>query len=602
MRTVSNLFATTVSLRRTSFFFLFALISAGSASALTVEIDAPDAVKPLLTQQLEAARAARLAVASGEVLSEEEQVRLRAESLETARELLATEGYFSPQIDSTLTRTDHDSLLRFSVSPGPLTRVRAVNIEFSGALAAAAEASQRRRARIERQFALQPPMPFRQADWDAAKAAVLRPLSAAGYPAAQLSRSQALIDPATQTADLSLTIDSGPAFYYGTPQISGQQRYPVSIIRKLNPLKPGQPVRQQDLLDFQLALEESGYYIQATVRIEPDPALAAAVPIRVEVVERPLKLFSVGAGVSTDQGARAQVSWLHRNIRERGLRLKLESQLEEKRQDGSAELAWPRNSDGYDNSLGVQVEQEDIEGQETLTSLVVAKRSRIKGNQRSNAGGEIEITHALQYQTEKQRVGGLLSSRNQALSANWSWTRRRVGRNFYPRQGDVLNAQLGGASEAVLSDTSFLRLLGRYTRYFRAGENGRLILRGELGSVLADTVDGIPTDFLFRAGGDNSVRGYAYQSLGRAEGGGVASVRHLVTGSVEYNYFFPGNWGMALFVDAGDAADRPENLAPVFGYGVGARYRSPVGPINLDLAYGEATDELRLHFSLGVLF
>lgn len=585
-------------MRLASIFFLFALIGAGYAHALTVRIDAPDALKPLLTQHLEAARAARL----GEALSQEELVRLRASSLRTARELLATEGYFSPTIDSTLTQVDNANRLRFSVSPGPLTQVRGVKINFAGALAAPDAAAQRQRSRSERQFALQPPMPFRQAEWEAAKQALLRPLLAGRYPAARLADSEARVDPATHTADLSLTLDSGPAFSYGELVISGQQRYPASIIQKLNPLKPGQPVRQQDLLDFQLALEESGYYTLATVRIEPDPALAAAAPIRVELVERPLKLFSVGAGVSTDQGARAQVSWLHRNIRQRGLRLKLESHLEEKRQDASAELAWPRNREGYDNSIGLQFEQEDIEGQETLTSLLVAKRSRIKGSNRSNAGGEIEITQALQYQTEKQRVGNLQTAGNQALSANLGWTRRRVGRAFYPRQGDVLSAQIGGASAALLSDTSFLRLYGRYTRYFRVGQQGRVVLRGELGSVLADTLDGIPTDFLFRAGGDNSVRGYAYQSLGRTENGGIASVRHLATGSLEYNHFFPGNWGMALFVDAGDAADRLENLAPVFGYGVGARYRSPVGPINLDLAYGEATESWRLHFSLGVSF
>jgi translocation and assembly module TamA len=79
-------------------------------------------------------------------------------------------------------------------------------------------------------------------------------------------------------------------------------------------------------------------------------------------------------------------------------------------------------------------------------------------------------------------------------------------------------------------------------------------------------------------------------------------VRYLATGSVEYNYFFNRDWGMALFVDAGDAADSFGSLSPVFGYGVGARYRSPVGPVNLDLAYGEDTDEFRLHFSLGVSF
>ena len=202
----------------------------------------------------------------------------------------------------------------------------------------------------------------------------------------------------------------------------------------------------------------------------------------------------------------------------------------------------------------------------------------------------------------QQSIADVLDVRNQALTANYAWTQRTVGRAFYPRRGHVLSLQGGGAAEALLSDTSFIRLYGRHTQYFQAGGNGRLVLRGEFGSVLAESRDGIPTDFLFRAGGDNSVRGYAYQSLGRTLTGGVASVRYLATGSVEYNYFFDRDWGMALFVDAGNAADSPGALSPVFGYGVGARYRSPVGPVNLDLAYGEATSKFRLHFSLGVSF
>jgi translocation and assembly module TamA len=414
------------------------------------------------------------------------------------------------------------------------------------------------------------------------------------YPAAQLAASEARIDPAVQAADLKLTVDSGPAFFYGQPAISGNQRYAESIIRNLSPLKPGQPYRQQDLLDYQAALEASGYFAQATVRIEPDPALAAAVPIQVEVVERPEKLFSVGVGISTDTGARVSTSWVHRNILERGLRLKLDARVETERQTGGAELAWPHDAKGYENSLGFQLKQEDIEGQETRATVLAAKRTRTRG--------QIETTLSLQYQSEEQEIGDVVSASNQALTANYAWTQRTIGRAFYPRRGYVLTLQGGGAAEALLSDTSFVRLYGRHTHYFRAGDSGRLILRGELGSVLAQTREGIPTDFLFRAGGDNSVRGYAYQSLGRTLEGGVESVRYLATGSVEYNHFFEGNWGMAVFVDAGDAADSFGALSPAFGYGVGARYRSPVGPINLDLAYGEATDEFRLHFSLGVSF
>lgn len=564
---------------------ILAAWSAAPAQALTVTIDAPKELKKLLETHLEAARAARL----GDTPDAAEIARLQRQSDETARELLATEGYFSPVITSRLS----GDALRYAVTPGPRTEVRTVQVRFEGALQTSTE-DVRLRARIERGFALKPGMPFRQADWDTAKAGVLGPLLAGQYLAARLVASEARIDPATQSADLSVTVDSGPAFFYGEPAISGNQRYPVSIARNLNPVRPGQPVSQQGLLDYQAALESSGYYSQALVRIDPDPAHAGAAAIRVEVTERPQKLLSLGAGFSTDTGARVQAEWLSRNVAERGLRLKLDSRIETRSQSAAGELAWPRSKNGYVHSLGVQWKREDIEGQDTRSSLLAAKRTRTRG--------EIETTLALQFQTEMQQVGGVLDVRNQALTANYAWTQRAIGRAFYPRDGHVTTLQVGGAADALLSDTTFLRLYGRHTQYIRLGRSDRLLLRGELGAVLADTRDGIPTDFLFRAGGDNSVRGYAYQSLGRALDGAVASVRYLATGSVEYNHFFNRDWGMALFVDAGDAADAFSSLSPVFGYGVGARYRSPVGPVNLDLAYGEDTEKFRLHFSLGVSF
>lgn len=569
----------------TACLLLAAAFASFDARALAVEIDAPETVKPLLERHLDAARAARL----GETPDAEEIARLQRQSEATARELLATEGYFSPRVTSALA----GDTLRFAIEPGPRSTVRRVAVTFAGALAGDAKDAPLR-ARIERGFSLKPGMPFRQLDWDAAKAGVLAPLLAGQYLAARIAASEARIDPATQSADLSITVDSGPAFYYGTPEIVGAARYPASIARNLSPARPGKPVSQQALLDYQAALEASGYYSQAVVRIDSDPAQAAAAPIRVEVTERPEKRLSLGAGISTDTGARVQASWLARDVAGEGLRLKLDGKLETRSQSAAAELAWPQNAGGYSNSLGVRVKREDIEGQETRSALVAAKRSRTRG--------PIDTALTLQFQNETQRVGDTVNARNQALTLNYAWTQRAIARAFYPRDGHVLSLQAGGAAAALLSDTSFVRLYGRHTQYLRLGRDDRLVLRAEGGAVLAGTRDGIPTDFLFRAGGDNSVRGYAYQSLGRTLDGGVASVRYLVTGSVEYNRFFTRDWGMALFVDAGDAADSPGALAPVFGYGLGARYRSPVGPVNLDLAYGEATRRFRLHFSLGVSF
>jgi translocation and assembly module TamA len=149
---------------------LLAALCVGPAHALTVEVDAPDELDDLLLQHLEVARAARL----DEPLDEAELARLRSLSTETAHELLATEGYFSPQVESTLTRAGDDWVMRFSVTPGPRTRVRTLAVHFVGAVADAG--GTRLRTRAESGFTLKPEMPFRQADWTAAKAALLRPL------------------------------------------------------------------------------------------------------------------------------------------------------------------------------------------------------------------------------------------------------------------------------------------------------------------------------------------------------------------------------------------------------------------------------------------
>lgn len=200
---------------------LLAALCATSAHALTVEVDAPVAIKRLLTQHLETARAARL----GEKPDAEEVARLQRQSELTARDLLATEGYFSPQVESTAKQSGDDWQMIYRIVPGPRTVVRSVKLVFDGAVNARADAANPR-ARIERAFSLKTKMPFRQADWEAAKLAALRPLLSSMYPAARIAASEARVDPTAQSADLTLTVDSGPAFFYGAPVIGGSQHYP----------------------------------------------------------------------------------------------------------------------------------------------------------------------------------------------------------------------------------------------------------------------------------------------------------------------------------------------------------------------------------------
>ena len=109
-------------------------------------------------------------------------------------------------------------------------------------------------------------------------------------------------------------------------------------------------------------------------------------------------------------------------------------------------------------------------------------------------------------------------------------------------------------------------------------------------------------------GGDTTVRGYGYRSIGaRTDNGQLYGGRYLAVGSVEWQrpIVYKGamtDWESTLFVDAGAVADKVGDLSPRVGVGAGVRWRSPVGPLQADLAYGVKTKEVRLHLRLGFSF
>ncbi len=150
-------------------------------------------------------------------------------------------------------------------------------------------------------------------------------------------------------------------------------------------------------------------------------------------------------------------------------------------------------------------------------------------------------------------------------------------------------------------------MCGAYTRFtvYRPFGAWFANARLEAGQVFVHDRIGIPDTILFRAGGDNSVRGYGYRTLGPTVNTAVVGGRVLATGSIEFEHpivsKIPTLLG-AVFVDAGNAADKLNELHPVVGFGVGAHYRSPVGPIRVDVAYGQKVHQLRLHLSVGVTF
>lgn len=557
----------------------------GEAAPSGVELVAPAELVPLLAKYV------TLLGAEADPLPADPSARLsviRGARREVA-DLLATEGYFSPVV--TLEAENPPRLL---VEPGTRTAIVAVDIVLHGAVAEAVKDFPARQAALRQGWSLPVGRPFRQADWDQAKEGLLEALARRDFPAAQLLETRAEVDPDLASARLRVVADSGPAYTLGDLTVLGLRDYPATLIAGFDPPRPGEPYDRDRLLAFQAAMQNTPWFASAAVMADLAQARDGVVPVRVELSEAKSRRLTLGAGYSSNNGARMEVAYRDSNLRQAGWELLSGLRLEQRHSILYGDVFLPPKGEGYRDSLGAQAERSDIEGLGVDNLVFGVARTRPLW------GGDSRLGFKIQRETRHPQ--GAARSDSQALTANFGLTWRQVDSLLEPREGFVLALEVGGASSAVLSDRNFARFYGRAVGYQPVGARDVLILRAEGGVTLADSRQGIPQDFLFRAGGSQSVRGYAYKSLGVKEGDAVVGGRYLATLSAEYVHWMDSEWGAALFADAGNAGDERLNFRLKPGYGAGARWRSPAGPLALDLAWGQDEGRLRLHFAIAIAF
>ncbi len=205
------------------------------------------------------------------------------------------------------------------------------------------------------------------------------------------------------------------------------------------------------------------------------------------------------------------------------------------------------------------------------------------------------------YYLDDQQPDGAPSSRSHALYVEAEQYVRDVDQLLAPTRGWMASVQVGGGIPGV-STRGFGRAIGRFVAWVPVDPVVQLNFRADAGAVFAPTRDGIPSTLLFRTGGDTTVRGYAFESLGVQQGNAVVGGRYYAVGSVEAIRWIGELWGLAAFVDAGNATDSVSDFHLAVGYGAGVRVRTPLGPFRLDVAYGQDVHEVRLHFSVGLSF
>ncbi|MBT9596388.1 MAG: BamA/TamA family outer membrane protein [Vitreoscilla sp.] len=603
--------------------------------APVLSITAPDDLRGLLQRHLDLARAiadqnaaaapaqAPAGSASAPLstieITEVEWSRLIAAAPAQARSLVQAEGYFAAKA-----HVERDGAeVRLTLEPGPAARVRSVVLDSQGELGEAVErgdpAASALLRSLQAAWPLGPGAHFRNGDWSAAKNALIARLRAEGYASATWSGTAAEIGEAEAGAAPQVRIfvvaDSGPLYRAGPPEqiaVSGLVHHGVDRVRALAGLAEGAPLSETRLLDYQERLLRTGLFDQAAVSLDPDAALAGQARVLVQLKEAALQGATLGVGYSANTGPRATAEYVHRRAFGFAATARNKVEYGRDRQAWDGEISTHPNAAMQRFLLGGTYEL-----LKTDTDQVISQRARI-GRSEDLPGLErlayTEFERANECELVNEHTANCVTLRAVSLNLHHTW--RRLDNAVLPTRGYALNLQVGGGQATGTADWKapedrprtgpFGRLYGRATGYLPLGQDWHAEGRLELGGVLTRASILVPDSQRFRAGGDDSVRGYPYRTLAPlTDKGAVTGGRLLFTASAEVAHpvsrNMPSVW-WASFIDAGRAADSVQDLKPALGYGVGVRWRSPVGPLKLDWAWGQELKASRIHLSVGIAF
>lgn len=553
-----------------------------------VQVDAPAPFDTLIRGELDLIR-----WQGYETMTEELLGRLTLEAQAEIRELLAAQGHVRPEVMQSLETRNGMRVVRLAVKPGDPARIDGVTLTFTGAIAQGDGADRDAMVRARAAWALPRGAVFTQAAWSRAKARIVTQVSQRRYAGARITASDARIDPATLRATLAVTIDSGPVIRFGALQVFGLAKFDAARVRNLWTFPADSAFDRERLERFQRRLALLPYFANAYVSADPAKIEGDVIPVSVSVAEALTKGFDLGLKYSTDTGAGATFGYRDQNFLGQALRLRTRLDLQQRTQLAEAIVDLPEQPGGWADQLGTRLKHAEFENLRTEEWSLGWRRTAIEERRQPNFG--------LTFVQSDQRAGAALSESVHALYGYVGHTWRSTDDLLSPRRGLIAQLEAGLAPPGV-SSRGFGRGLGRLAWFLPFGADRDLLLRAEAGAVLAPGAAGIPQYFLFRTGGGTSVRGYDPESLGVRRDSAVLGGRYYALASAEVTQWFNEYLGAAVFVDAGNAADRVGDLRPAWGIGAGIRARTPLGPFRLDLAYGEARNTLRLHFSIGLTF
>lgn len=425
-----------------------------------------------------------------------------------------------------------------------------------------------------------------------------------GYFDARFTRQQLRVDRPRHRADLDLTFATGERYRFGTV-VLGRSRLRQSALRRFVPFQPGEPYDETRMTELNRHLLDSGYFSTVTLnplRVPAGEGQPPRVDVQVDLLDNAPNRVSTGIGYGTDTGARISLGWLKPLLNSRGHSLQLSTSLSEPRREATAQYKIPDGKPGLDFwLLQTGYLEETFENtQYSLFSYGVSRQQQVWGGWQRTLF--TNVRHENGY-IEGEYVENRPSDAFY-VAPGISFSHLDTDGGLHPARGHKFSVDLEFSDPNIGSDTEYVRLQGQLKYLFPLTDRQQLLLRGQAGMIWSNDFSQVPVSVRFYAGGDQSIRGYDYNSLSPVDdSGNLTGGSRLLLGGVDYLYRVLPNWQAALFIDHGGALD--ETNQPFFsGAGVGVRWLSPVGNLSLDVAQaqaGETEGDFRVHISMGTV-
>lgn len=520
--------------------------------------------------------------------NEEELLRYSRIAQQQAEKALQALGYYHADIQSQVTGGENPRLA-LRIVPGQPVRLREIKIQVNGP---AAEFSS---FRVPRNT-LKSGAILNHGQYEAAKQQILNQASRYGFFDGRYERQRLTIDPASNTADVELVFNSGPRYVLGDVRFEGDAPFDPDLLARMVPFEAGTPYDSELIADLNQAMQSSGYFAGVRVDANPGNAEQQRIPVAVQLTTRDPRTLGLGLGFSTDVGPRVRFDFTRHWVNPQGHSYGIESEISAPRQNIGLFYDVPLDpplTDKMRYAAGYQYEE--LGDKDSLSQLLTAgpewHRKLPNGWQR---------VWSLKARYEQYDLGDD-SGTSTLLMPGVSYSYLRSDNRLDPSQGYRLRFELSAAKEGLASDADLIHANATLKGLTTLADRHRLLGRVDLGGNWTNEYTNVPPSLRFFAGGDQSVRGYDYQSLSptNSDGDRIGG-RYQLALSAEYQYSLTDQWRIATFVDQGNSFNSLELPSLKSSVGLGVRWVSPVGPIRIDLAHPLDSDGgVRLHFSMG---